>query len=507
MENVLAFFKACEMGNIVGAKNLLEGPLDLLNLIQHKTWEGRTCFHMAIISGSADLLRMLARKLRDADLINIIKEGDRNGETALHLAVRKTRVDLVKQLVELDANLCDCANKEGETPLKLAVSLVFKGAVEFLVTRTSNALHYIVELNQVKLVEYLIKKGVKLSKLINQPYQPATNPPDDEGNRATNQTNLTNRDTQEDQLIVRRGDTPLHIAARNKYESMVNLLLKVPDGNKFARNSEEMTPFDIAREVTEYHESFRIIKKLGDFSRSPKVFMYCVPQVSRKKYKNASLMVDKAYEERRNAELVVAALLATMTCAAAFTVPGGFESESDAKEDPGSPLLLSFTSFKLFIIFNCIAFFLSLFVCIMWEMSSQLTTENKMVFMTINSLVICYSFAFTAYGFMAAVYAMLERKAKTFSWVVLGSLIFISLCGVLAFARQSIHFVVKRARFHRLCGVSLLLDETAEKVWSGAEYYGLLNLLRSADEIIHDFIAGHCKFRPHREHEGSFNHV
>ncbi|GLJ05957.1 hypothetical protein SUGI_0029060 [Cryptomeria japonica] len=508
MENISAFLEAWECHDIRRAKDLL-GGLDLSSLTEK------------------NLLEEPAARLRDSGSINKIKKRDGKGDTALHLAVREDHLNMMKCLVELDASLCNCRNKVGENPLKLAVSLGFEEAVEFLITHSSNALHYIVELNQVKLLQYLIQKEVKLSKLINQPYQPATNPPDNEEEKCPtdassdggdepsesadeNKNKAEEKNTRNsiaDEAIVVIGDTPLHIAARNKYGQMVNLLLKVPDGNKFARNSEEMTPFDIAREVTEYHESFRIIKKLGDFSRSPKVFMYCVPQVSRKKYKNASLMVDKAYEERRNAELVVAALLATMTCAAAFTVPGGFESESDAKEDPGSPLLLSFTSFKLFIIFNCIAFFLSLFVCIMWEMSSQLTTENKMVFMTINSLVICYSFAFTAYGFMAAVYAMLERKAKTFSWVVLGSLIFISLCGVLAFARQSIHFVVKRARFHRLCGVSLLLDETAEKVWSGAEYYGLLNLLRSADEIIHDFIAGHCKFRPHREHEGSFNHV
>ncbi|GLJ05944.1 hypothetical protein SUGI_0028820 [Cryptomeria japonica] len=118
-------------------------------------------------------------------------------------------------------------------------------------------------------------------------------------------------------------------------------------------------------------------------------------------------MVDKAYEERCNTKLVVVALLATMTCAAAFTVPGGFDSETEIKEDQGSPLLISFISLKFFLIFDYMAFFLSLFICIiMWEMSCELTTGHKMVFMTVNSLVVCCSFAFTAYGFMCAVYAM-----------------------------------------------------------------------------------------------------
>ncbi|GLJ05943.1 hypothetical protein SUGI_0028800 [Cryptomeria japonica] len=542
MENISHFFEACERGKINEVKDLLEQH-DLSSLIEDKTRDGRTCLHAAVISGNRDLLRALAEKLRDSGLINTIKKTDEQGDTPLHLAVREDAVELVKILVELDDNLFDCANKEGQTPLKLAVSLGFKEAVEILVSHTSNALHYIVELNQVKLVEYLRRKKV-LSELINQPFQPARNPPakencatnasKNEGNCATNSHHVqpidggehhpkgkTPSNTENDQPIVRPGDTPLHIAARNKYGHMVDLLLKVDGVEKLARNSESKTPCEIAREVTEYHESFRIIRKLGDFRGKTKRFMYCAPQVSHKKYMKARSMVDKAYEERRNAELVVAALLAAMTCAAAFTVPGGFNSESPVKgdqgspipsfnhvhDDQGSPLLISLVSFKLFIIFDCIAFFLSLFVCIMWEMSSELTTGDKMLFMTVNSSVVCCSFGFTAYGFMSGVYAMLARKVETFSWVVLGSLIAITICGVLAFIRQSVHFAVKRARLHRLCGVSCFVDDIVEKVWSLAERCGLLNLVRCGDDVSRDIISGQvlcCKPTP-QQTVGSHN--
>ncbi|XP_059072149.1 ankyrin repeat-containing protein ITN1-like isoform X2 [Cryptomeria japonica] len=460
MENISRFFEACERGKINEAKDLL-GQLELSSLIEEKTQDGRTCLHVAVISGNRDLLQALAEKLRDSGLINKIKKTDEQGDTALHLAVREDAVDLVKILVELDDNLFDCANKEGQTPLKLAVSLGFKEGVEIL------------------------------------PIDGGEHHP--EGKTPSN--------TEDDQPIVRPGDTPLHIAARNKYGHMVDLLLKVDDVKKFARNSEGKTPCEIAREVTEYHESFRIIRKLGDFRSKTKRFMYCAPQVSHKKYMKARSMVNKAYEERRNAELVVAALLATMTCAAAFTVPGGFNSESPVKEDQGSqgssipslnhvhddqgsPLLISHVSFKLFIIFDCIAFFLSLFVCIMWEMSSELTTGDKMMFMTVNSLVVCFSFGFTAFGFMSGVHAMLARKVETFSWVVLGSLIAITMCGVLAFIRQSVHFEVKRARLHRLCGVSCFVDDIVEKVWSLAERCGLLKLVRCGDDVSRDIISG-----------------
>ncbi|GLJ05956.1 hypothetical protein SUGI_0029030 [Cryptomeria japonica] len=225
---------------------------------------------------------------------------------------------------------------------------------------------------------------------------------------------------------------------------MVNLLLKVPGVDKLALNNEDKTPFEIARNVTEYHESFRTIRRLRGSRPGPRRFMYCAPQVSHIKYNNA--MSNKAYEARRDAELVVAALLAAMTCAALFTVPGGFNSESpsDVQHDQGSPLLVSLVSFKLFIIFDCIAFFLSLFVCTMWELSADLNTKNKRLFMNVNAMVVCLSFGFSASGFMCAVYAMLARKA----------------------------------RFDRLVGVSWFFDDIVEKVWCAAERCGLLNLSR-----------------------------
>ncbi|GLJ05932.1 hypothetical protein SUGI_0028480 [Cryptomeria japonica] len=495
--NETSFFVACHNGDIRTAKDLLKfvHPSSLL-----MTLDGRTCFHVAVIAG-------------DSDLIKTLRKPDKKGDTALHLAVRKQNVDLVKQLVDLDASSCECANKEGETPLKLAVSLGFKEAAELLITHTPNALHYVVKLNQVRLIQFFIEEKINMSKVINQHYQPSpspltnTQPSNEAEQHPKEERSLTKANTQNDQPTVQLGDTPLHIAARNKFEHMVNLLLKVPGVDKLALNSEDKTPFEIAREVVEYHEPFRIIGKLAYYRGKPKPFMYCAPQVSHTKLMKAREMVTDAYEARRNAELVVAALLAAMTCAAAFTVPGGFDSETDRKEDRGSPILISYISFKLFLIFDSIAFFLSLFVCIMWEMSSELTTGDKMLFMTVNSVVVCSSFGFTTYGFIAAVYAMLAHEVDTLSWVVLGSLVTITLLGILAYIRQSVHFVVRRARFHRLCGVSCIFDDIVEKVWCLAERCGLLQIFRSGDEVSRDLITGHAKFcwplREKRNNTGS----
>lgn len=88
----------------------------------------------------------------------------------------------------------------------------------------------------------------------------------------------------------------------------------------------------------------------------------------------------------------MAALLATMTFIMIFTVSGGFYDNNKEDSDLlGMLKLIEYDSFKLFLIFDCVAFFLSLFVVLMWEMSTPLTTRDNMLFIYagVNLLVSC----------------------------------------------------------------------------------------------------------------------
>ncbi|XP_052882788.1 ankyrin repeat-containing protein NPR4-like, partial [Gossypium arboreum] len=66
----------------------------------------------------------------------------------------------------------------------------------------------------------------------------------------------------------------------------------------------------------------------------------------------------ESLEKKREGHLVVAGLIATVTFAAAITVPGGFKSEKGSKE--GTPFLIHEAAFKAFVISNALAFILSL---------------------------------------------------------------------------------------------------------------------------------------------------
>ncbi|GLJ34651.1 hypothetical protein SUGI_0696950 [Cryptomeria japonica] len=209
-------------------------------------------------------------------------------------------------------------------------------------------------------------------------------------------------------------------------------------------------------------------------------------------------MVNKTYDDRRNTELVVAVLLATMSFTAAFTVPGSFVTDDgngnadsrirsgtppapglDSVKSLGSPILLGLDSFKLFLIFDCLAFFLSLFVVLLWQMSTPITTGNKILFVCATNLLVCATFSFTAYGFMAAVYAMLDRMAHKLAWFILGACLIICGCGNLTFFYMAAKFSVRKARFNYLNGlVPFLPDLVGEWVWMKLERWGLLDLVR-----------------------------
>lgn len=531
------FFEACECGDIIKAKKLLK-EIAPTKLVGEKTViERRTCLHLAVLAGDKGLLKSLVRHgLNEETFTN---EKDIRGDTALHLAVWKYRVDLVEVLLDDCKADLKVRNNKRETPLCIAVKFGFLDVVKKFIDRQRETveqlckeqkiLHLAVKLNRFKIVQCLTEEDEIIKQLINQRAEGSgTETCDDDKVHKVSLTKSSEGEVIEGDILLHialrnkndanslpvvEGDTPLHIAARNKNEPIVDLLRKVRGSNKHALNSEGKMPLDVAREVTEYHESFRIIKKLTDYPRNDsKPFMYCAPVVNQEKHKRATDMVARTFAERRNSELVVAALLATMTFTAVFTVPGGFYSDS---HDPklGTPVFLGHYMFKLFIIFDCIAFFLSLFVCIMWQMATELTTEDKMTFMTLSSLLTCFSFGFNSCAFMAAVYTILAHRDWILAWVILAVLLFMQLCGTVAFFHQMALFAIGRARFHRLCGVPRRLDDFVVFVSEAAERCGVLKTIRIVDHVCHDAIEGESVLPSnkagdgeHDEHEhGGYN--
>eukprot|EP01018_Ginkgo_biloba_P008614 Gb_08870 [translate_table: standard] len=583
-------FKAAEGGHLETVLEILEHS-DPLQYVTEKTLDHRTCLHVAVVGGHLDVVRVLldragnqAIQLLDRagdQAIQLAAAADKYGNTALHLAVCGDHLHIVNRLLELDPLWCYSLNENGESPLHIAVKLGFLRIVKVLIENKTDS----------------IEAGSK-DELINQRDYKDQQP--EEENNARGQTLATANNIQRKEKTLsdnkwceKGGDTPLHIAARNKNAQIVEALVKktycemqsqehnrlllnmdstlykaarsgnidslngvlggnpaaldqvTPEKNtalhlaasayendqkkrrigkiKFVQYLLQLNPklsliqndkgntalheaaqvglSDVvkvfltrqpdlinignvfqdtplfkaaegARGNTEYYESYRIPEMLVNFPSKKKPFLYSTPDVTEAKHKNFSNFVQSAFKQRTNSELVVAGLLATVSFTAAFTIPGGFSQN-------GTPLLISRLSFKVFLVLDIMAFFLSLFVALMWQLNSPISTGDMMCFMTGTSLLVCVSFACIANSFVAAVHVVLSsEEVKTLAWSVLGICLFICFCGEVGFVYATAKFLVKQARIRRLLGLEYKDDKFVEYVWTRLEKCGFLDTLR-----------------------------
>lgn len=121
-------------------------------------------------------------------------------------------------------------------------------------------------------------------------------------------------------------------------------------------------------------------------------------------------------KDMANTLSVVAGLLATITFAAAFQVPGGFNGDS------GSPILLQRVAFKAFMIFNAFAMCGSMAVLffLLWVMLTGNVTYSFLL-LDLSIAILQLSFGATLLSFTTGVYVATSHKAL---WLA------ISICGL-----------------------------------------------------------------------------
>lgn len=98
---------------------------------------------------------------------------------------------------------------------------------------------------------------------------------------------------------------------------------------------------------------------------------------------------------------VTAALLATVTFTAGFTVPGGFN------QDKGTPILMRMAAFQVFMVSNLLAMCFSMMVlfCLLWVMTTGRKKESIML-LDVSVFLLQASFYATLLTFMMGVYVM-----------------------------------------------------------------------------------------------------
>ncbi|CAL5347310.1 unnamed protein product [Camellia sinensis] len=269
--------------------------------------KGQTALHAAVTSGweSESTKLLLERKP------GLIKETDEYGCIPLHYAALDDNNNKVKLMLEKDTSVAYITTgKEGDEKTALHIAAAH-GNVDIM-----EKFYYAVQI----VGRWSIVKD-KMSFTL-----------------------LWIRSSQKDI----EGNTPLHLVAPLSRGDMGKLWAKLwveRSGDQEARNNKNETPTDIyekdgGRNIVSTDQELR--KKWKEERNKREA-----------QYKELNKAWNEEMKKMGDTHMVVATLIATITFAAGFTMPGGYNSNEGSNQ--GMPLLLREAAFKVFVITNTIA--------------------------------------------------------------------------------------------------------------------------------------------------------
>ncbi|KAJ9162717.1 hypothetical protein P3X46_022473 [Hevea brasiliensis] len=394
-------YLAVENGRIEIVLELLRNPNS--QSLVYGGPNGKTALHAAAMY---DFSKLEAEKKEEHMLLKMIgelldkwssltKETDEKGWTPLHYAAYKGHTSVVEQLLDKDQSSAYVVDKDWKrTALHIAAGRGFQETMETIISKCPdccelidikgwNVLHYAVISKNNQVLQALLRHS-SLIYLLNQ-----------KDSRGNTPAHLYEIYLPRLPSFIRKGD--------------IDILLfwwKVHDQIEGYSSSEK-------------DEHLRWMKELGT---GPLGEIEIQDEKVEMRNKN---MIDK-FEKAKDSHLVAAALIATVTFAAAFTLPGGYISnEDDLKK--GTPILSRNSAFKAFMIFNTIAMVLStcsVFIHFMLVILGYLKANYWLIKCAISFLF--YAIVAMVITFVTGAYAILAPSLRI-SICVIGLTFFIFL--------------------------------------------------------------------------------
>nr|KJB78093.1 hypothetical protein B456_012G177200 [Gossypium raimondii] len=285
-----------------GSGRLLTLLLDKFKSTGHGGPHGRTALHAAAMAGDAEAIRVILKTKG-----NLTKERDEDGYNPLHYAAHLgSRFSVVEEVLKWDVSAAYIGDKKrGMTPLLLAARQGHFETVSKILSLCPDCCEK-VDNKGLSLLHYLAFRG--FSSLIQSSF-------------------------------FKFGSSEI------AYGSFRNL--------RKLEGAFGMTPQEVfnALRSGKHHHKQKQIKELLEEIGNDQVAEEPVCRFPKQNVSTESL------EKKREAHLIVAALIATVTFAAAITVPGGLQSEKGSQQ--GTPLLIHEAAFKAFVVTNAMAFIFS----------------------------------------------------------------------------------------------------------------------------------------------------
>ncbi|KAK3404668.1 hypothetical protein EUGRSUZ_K00975 [Eucalyptus grandis] len=381
-----------EAPNPVETRNLDLHMLEFQLRVMIPNVFGMSPAHVAVTYQKMDMLTEMWKKKP-----GLFRLRDEGYGTPLHFAAYTNYLDGVKFLIDKIPLSALEQDEEGYLPIHIACIMDNVRIVEELLRQWPDPVEFRARYGCISTVKYILKSP-KFSHLIN----------------------ARNFD----------GNTPLHLAALHWQPSI--LLLLARDGRVDLKllNDKNMTALDVVEEdIKETDAPLRkkitwiILASAG----TPRSGELAIRRGISRSREMQPPELDRLKEEA-NTRMVVAALVAAMTFASGFSVPGGYNGSNP---DAGIALLLHKPMYNVFVICNSVAMYSSIIALaiLLWtQINDHYVVEYAL---SKSRLPLLVALAAMPLAFMAGVYVSITKLAwLAIVVLVLGS---IALCIILSF--------------------------------------------------------------------------
>ncbi|XP_057854101.2 ankyrin repeat-containing protein At5g02620 [Cryptomeria japonica] len=389
-----ALIIASEHGHIDAAKLLLEAtPLFLVFWPRN---DRQTCLNAAAYAGKLGVVKLILNE--NPSCFNIVRSmlliEDEYGFTPLHAAVHGGHLDVVREILKTPLKwgclsgyekLMTKVDQQGRCAIHIAVMKGFVNIVDEFIssmpdcveirsTCLKSAVHFAVLYNQLDIVKRLASE---------------------------NEDEISAKLFSHDCDLF--GNTALHLAAMNAVDpEIVEYIVSIPNVNLNTINDKGQSPLDMAEERASQNrldcsEIISILKD-GHATRS----LICQSRYERLPWQYSQEIPNQGNgnEETKilDVDILVASLIATITFASIFQVPGGIDDKGLANRS-------SDTIFKVFLFSNFVAFFASITVVIAWVFRERLQTKlmaNRSILAKLSMLSLGTSIVSTGLAFLSA---------------------------------------------------------------------------------------------------------
>ncbi|XAR68999.1 hypothetical protein NMG60_11000431 [Bertholletia excelsa] len=393
-----AFLVAAKQGNLEIVKILMDALPDLsMTFDQSNT----TALHSAASQGHIEVVIFLLEER--SSLASITRN---NGKTALHSSARNGHLEVVRALLRKEPGITSRIDKKGQTALHMAV----KG-------------------QSVEVVDELVESDVALINMVDG-----------------------------------KGNSPLHIATRKGRSQIVQALLNHEGIDKEVINRAGETAFDTAEKtgrldiaiiLQEHGVQSAKFKKQTPTTNTARELKQTVSDIkhevhdqiehtrqTRKHVKGIAKRINKMHEEGLNnavsSTTVVAVLIATVAFAAIFTVPGQYYDGSQSVppgESLGEAKVAPKLAFKIFIIFDSLALFISLAVVVVQTSVVAVERTAKKQMMAVINKLMWLACVFVSVAFLAVSHIVMGNSGSllTVGVTIMGTLMMVATLGTLCY--------------------------------------------------------------------------